>query len=77
MIEGPEEKKATTCQEAGARGGRQTKARYGREYYERLGHQAGTTTARRYGREHFRELGRMGAAARTRNQQKRAEEDGA
>lgn len=47
----------------GARGGRTTAARYGREYMRAIGARGGRTTAARY-RDSWSLLGRLGAVAR-------------
>jgi uncharacterized protein len=52
--------------EAGRKGGRTTKARYGEEHFGRIGRiggkKGGETTKRRYGSEFYQKIGRMGGS---------------
>ncbi len=54
------EKGAMTVKEAGRKGGRQTKSRYGPEFYQSIGKKGGTTTKQRHGREHYEKIGKKG-----------------
>lgn len=54
------DKGAMTVKEAGRKGGRQTKARYGGEFYQSIGKKGGETTKQRHGREHYEKIGRKG-----------------
>lgn len=52
--------------EAGAKGGRATKDRYGPEHFGRIGKiggkKGGETTKQRYGSEFYQKIGRMGGS---------------
>jgi len=49
-----------TVREAGRKGGRMTRARYGAEFFQSIGAKGGRAVSERYSNEHFREIGRKG-----------------
>jgi len=49
-----------SVREAGRKGGRTTRARYGAEFFQEIGAKGGRTVSERYSNEHFREIGRKG-----------------
>ena len=49
-----------SVREAGRKGGKTTRARYGAEFFQELGAKGGRTVSQRYSNEHFREIGRKG-----------------
>ncbi len=56
---------AMTVAEAGRRGGRLVREKYGPGFYEKIGKKGGSTTAERYGPEFFGRIGRKGGKAVT------------
>jgi general stress protein YciG len=61
-----EETKKMTRAEAGRKGGRTTKERYGEEHFGRIGKiggkKGGETTKERYGSEFYQKIGRLGGS---------------
>ena len=49
-----------SVREAGRKGGRTTRARYGPEFFQEIGAKGGKAVSERYSNEHFREIGRKG-----------------
>ena len=49
-----------SVREAGRKGGKTTRARYGPEFFQEIGAKGGTAVSERYSNEHFREIGRKG-----------------
>ena len=49
-----------SVRDAGRKGGRATRARYGPEFFAEIGHKGGKAVSQRYPSEHFREIGRKG-----------------
>jgi uncharacterized protein len=49
-----------SVREAGRKGGRATRARYGAEFFQEIGAKGGKVVSERYSNEHFREIGRKG-----------------
>jgi general stress protein YciG len=49
-----------SVREAGRKGGRTTRARYGAEFFQEIGAKGGRAVSERYSNEHFREIGRKG-----------------
>jgi general stress protein YciG len=49
-----------SVREAGRKGGRTTRARYGPEFFQEIGQKGGKAVSERYSNEHFREIGRKG-----------------
>jgi general stress protein YciG len=49
-----------SVQDAGRKGGRATRARYGPEFFAQIGQKGGKAVSQRYPSEHFREIGRKG-----------------
>jgi len=54
------EKGTMTVKEAGRKGGRQTKARYGAEFYQSIGKKGGDTTKQRMGPGFYEKIGKKG-----------------
>ena len=54
------DKGAMTVKEAGRKGGRQTKARHGEDFYKQIGKKGGETTKERHGPQHYEKIGRKG-----------------
>jgi general stress protein YciG len=54
------EKGSMTVKEAGKKGGRATKSRYGPEFYERIGRMGGQTTKSRHGPLFYQKIGSLG-----------------
>ena len=48
------------AREAGRKGGKTTRARYGPEFFQEIGAKGGKAVSERYSNEHFREIGRKG-----------------
>jgi general stress protein YciG len=49
-----------SVREAGRKGGKTTRARYGAEFFQEIGAKGGRAVSERYSNEHFREIGRKG-----------------
>jgi uncharacterized protein len=49
-----------SVREAGRKGGRATRARYGPEFFAVIGAKGGKAVSERYSTDHFREIGRKG-----------------
>jgi general stress protein YciG len=49
-----------SVREAGRKGGKTTRARYGPEFFQEIGQKGGKAVSERYTNEHFREIGRKG-----------------
>ena len=49
-----------SVREAGRKGGRTTRARYGPTFFQEIGSKGGKAVSERYSNEHFREIGRKG-----------------
>jgi len=49
-----------SVREAGRKGGRTTRDRYGTDFFQEIGSKGGKTVSERYPSEHFREIGRKG-----------------
>ena len=49
-----------SVREAGRKGGKTTRARYGAEFFQQIGAKGGKAVSERYSNEHFREIGRKG-----------------
>jgi len=49
-----------SVREAGRKGGKMTRARYGQEFFQEIGAKGGKAVSERYTNEHFREIGRKG-----------------
>jgi general stress protein YciG len=49
-----------SVREAGRKGGKTTRARYGAEFFQQIGAKGGRAVSERYSNEHFREIGRKG-----------------
>jgi general stress protein YciG len=57
---GPPTEGNMSVREAGRKGGRTTRARYGAEFFQEIGAKGGKAVSERYSNEHFREIGRKG-----------------
>jgi hypothetical protein len=66
-----------SVRDAGRKGGRATRARYGPEFFSEIGQKGGRAVSQRYPSEHFREIGRRGGqrVAELVERAKRAERD--
>ena len=49
-----------SVRDAGRKGGRATRARYGQEFFAQIGQKGGKAVSQRYPSEHFQEIGRKG-----------------
>jgi hypothetical protein len=49
-----------SVRDAGRKGGRATRARYGPDFFAEIGQKGGKAVSQRYPSEHFREIGRKG-----------------
>ncbi len=49
-----------SVREAGRKGGKTTRARYGPEFYQEIGQKGGKAVSERYSHEHFQQIGRKG-----------------
>ena len=49
-----------SVREAGRKGGKTTRARYGPEFYQEIGQKGGKAVSERYSHEHFQKIGRKG-----------------
>jgi len=54
------EKGAITVREAGRRGGRATKTKYGPDFYKSIGKKGGDTTKQRMGPGYYEKIGKKG-----------------
>ncbi len=57
---GPADEGNMSVREAGRKGGKTTRARYGAEFFQVIGAKGGKAVSERYSNEHFREIGRKG-----------------
>ncbi len=57
---GPADEGNMSVREAGSKGGKTTRARYGAEFFQVIGAKGGKAVSERYSNEHFREIGRKG-----------------
>ena len=57
---GPREGEGMSVREAGRKGGKTTRDRYGTDFFQEIGAKGGRTVSDRYPSEHFREIGRKG-----------------
>ena len=57
---GPTDDGNMSVREAGRKGGKTTRARYGAEFFQQIGAKGGKAVSERYSNEHFREIGRKG-----------------
>jgi general stress protein YciG len=85
MAERPDAKQSSSnddgnmsVREAGRKGGKTTRARYGHEFFQEIGAKGGKAVSERYSNEHFREIGRKGGrrVAELIARAKRLEQDG-
>ncbi len=49
-----------SVREAGRKGGKTTRAKYGAEFYQEIGQKGGKTVSEKYSHEHFQAIGRKG-----------------
>jgi general stress protein YciG len=49
-----------SVREAGRKGGRTTRQRYGPEFFQEIGAKGGKAVSERYSNDHFRQIGRKG-----------------
>jgi hypothetical protein len=49
-----------SVREAGRKGGKTTRAKYGPEFYQEIGQKGGKTVSEKYSHEHFQAIGRKG-----------------
>ncbi|MEO8246595.1 MAG: KGG domain-containing protein [Chloroflexota bacterium] len=49
-----------SVREAGRKGGKTTRQRYGSEFYQEIGQKGGKAVSERYSHEHFQTIGRKG-----------------
>ncbi len=49
-----------SVREAGRKGGKTTRAKYGAEFYQEIGQKGGKTVSEKYSHEHFQSIGRKG-----------------
>ena len=56
----PKEDGNMSVREAGRKGGKTTRQRYGTEFYQEIGQKGGRAVSERYSHEHFQQIGRMG-----------------
>ncbi len=66
-----------SVRDAGRKGGKATRARYGPDFFAEIGQKGGRAVSKRYPSEHFREIGRKGGrrVAELVERAKRLEED--
>jgi general stress protein YciG len=55
-----ERSEGMSVREAGRKGGKTTRDRYGTDFFQEIGAKGGKTVSDRYPSEHFREIGRKG-----------------
>jgi hypothetical protein len=60
IADGPTDEGNMSVREAGRKGGKTTRARYGSEFFQEIGAKGGKAVSERYPNEHFREIGRKG-----------------
>ena len=67
-----------SVREAGRKGGKTTRQRYGSEFYQEIGQKGGKAVSERYSHEHFQTIGRKGGrkVAELIDRAKRMESDG-
>ena len=67
-----------SVREAGRKGGKTTRQRYGPEFHQEIGQKGGKTVSERYSHEHFQNIGRKGGrkVAELIDRAKRMEENG-
>jgi general stress protein YciG len=58
--EGAGKPEPMSVRDAGRKGGRATRARYGPEFFAEIGQKGGKAVSQRYPSEHFQEIGRKG-----------------
>lgn len=63
-------KEELSVREAGRKGGKKVREKYGSEFYQAIGRKGGETTRARRGTKHYQEIGAKGAAAREANKTK-------
>lgn len=56
----PRKQEPMSVRDAGRKGGRATRARYGPEFFAEIGQKGGKAVSRRYPAAHFQEIGRKG-----------------
>jgi uncharacterized protein len=56
----PQKPEPMSVRDAGRKGGRATRARYGPEFFAQIGQKGGKAVSQRYPSEHFQEIGRKG-----------------
>lgn len=56
----PRKQDPMSVRDAGRKGGKATRARYGPEFFAEIGQKGGRAVSRRYPAAHFREIGRKG-----------------
>ena len=49
-----------SVREAGCKGGKTTRAKYGPAFYQEIGQKGGKTVSEKYSHEHFQNIGRKG-----------------
>ncbi len=67
-----------SVRDAGRKGGKATRARYGPDFFAEIGQKGGKAVSKRYPSEHFQEIGRKGGrrVAELVERAKRLEEEG-
>jgi general stress protein YciG len=56
----PRKQEPMSVRDAGRKGGKATRARYGPEFFAEIGQKGGKAVSKRYPSEHFQEIGRKG-----------------
>lgn len=56
----PRKQEPMSVRDAGRKGGKATRARYGPEFFAEIGQKGGKAVSRRYPSAHFQEIGRKG-----------------
>jgi general stress protein YciG len=56
----PRKQEPMSVRDAGRKGGKATRARYGPEFFAEIGQKGGKAVSRRYPATHFQEIGRKG-----------------
>lgn len=54
------DRRAMTVKEAGEKGGKSTRAKYGQEFYQSIGKEGGEETAKRHGPDFYHKIGKKG-----------------